>query len=68
MKGVCELSVVPMRLEPSDRSEMVNQVLMGETFHIIEIQEKWVKIQLDHDGYEGWIDRKQYQLNEKKTH
>ena len=68
MKGVCELSVVPMRLEPSDRSEMVNQVLMGESFSIIEMQEKWVKIQLDHDGYEGWIDKKQYQLEQKKAH
>ena len=39
MKGVCELSVIPMRMEASDRSEMVNQVLMGETFSIIETQE-----------------------------
>ena len=61
MKGVCELSVIPMRMEASDRSEMVNQVLMGETFSVIETQEKWVKIQLDHDGYQGWIDQKQWQ-------
>jgi gamma-D-glutamyl-L-lysine dipeptidyl-peptidase len=59
MKGICEWSVIPMRAEPSDRSEMVNQVLMGETFTIKEIQEKWAHIVLDHDLYEGWIDRKQ---------
>jgi len=68
MKGVCELSVIPMRLEPSDRSEMVNQVLMGETFSIMETQEKWVKIQLNHDGYEGWIDRKQFQMMDHVGH
>ena len=59
MKGVCEWSVIPMRAEPSDKSEMVNQVLMGETYTILEVIEKWVRIRLEHDDYEGWIDRKQ---------
>ena len=29
-KAICLLSVVPMRKEPSHRSEMVSQVLFGE--------------------------------------
>lgn len=60
-KGIAFLSVVPMRGAPSDASEQVNVVLFGESFSILEEQPKWVRIQLDHDGYEGWIDRLQYQ-------
>lgn len=59
--GYCPLTVIPMRAEPSDRAEMVNQVLFGETFDIVENKPKWTKIALHHDGYEGWIDHKQWQ-------
>lgn len=66
MKGIANLSCIPMRNEPSDRAEMTNQVLFGETFDILETIEKWSKIRLHHDKYEGWIDNKQYQLIENK--
>ena len=59
MKGIAFLSVAPMRKEPSDKAEMVNQIIFGETFDIVEQQEKWSKIKLHHDKYEGWIDNKQ---------
>ncbi len=60
MFGVADLSIVPVRKEQSERSEMVSQVLFGELFEIIETAEKWVFIRLLHDGYEGWIDKKMY--------
>jgi len=59
--GIGNLSVIPMRAEPADTSEMVNQVLFGELFQILETQGNWIKIELDHDHYTGWIDRKQMQ-------
>ena len=34
--GICTLSIVPMRAEPSDPSEMVNQALIGEVFKVPE--------------------------------
>ena len=58
--GVCPLSIAPMRAEPADPSEMVNQVLYGELFKVLETRKKWSRIRLAHDGYEGWIDNKQY--------
>ena len=61
MQGFCPLSAVPMRREPSDRSEMVNQLLEGDTFQILRQEEKWSLIQCDYDGYEGWVDNKQWQ-------
>ena len=60
MKGYCHLKAVPMRAEASDRSEMVNQLLLGDTLEIVERQEKWSLVQCDYDGYRGWVDNKQY--------
>ncbi|MTG97981.1 MULTISPECIES: C40 family peptidase [Myroides] len=62
MFAYCNLAIVPLRAEASDRSEMVTQVLFGEHFTILEQTEKWSKIQLSYDKYEGWMDNKQYQL------
>ncbi|WP_062057917.1 C40 family peptidase [Aquimarina longa] len=58
--GICNLSIVPLRFEPKDPSEMVSQVLYGEHFKILEQRKKWSKIRLAFDSYEGWIDNKQY--------
>lgn len=60
MQAYCFLSAVPMRAQASDRAEMVNQLLLGDTFQILEQQEKWSLIRCDYDGYEGWVDNKQY--------
>jgi cell wall-associated NlpC family hydrolase len=60
MYGICNLSIVPMRAEPSDRSEMVSQLLLGEHFTIIANEAKWIKIQSVWDNYIGWISNKQF--------
>ncbi len=62
MFGICHLAIVSLRAEPSDKSELVSQVLFGETMRIIEQTEKWSKIELLNDQYQGWIDNKQYQI------
>lgn len=58
--GVCNLALVPLRTEPSDRSEMCSQLVFAEVFRILETGEKWTKILTDYDDYEGWIDNKQF--------
>lgn len=58
--GIADLSIVPMRSEKSDRSEMISQILFGEVYEVLETHEKWLYVRLIHDGYEGWIDRKMY--------
>lgn len=64
--GICNLSIVPLRIEPCNKSEMVSQVLFGEHFTVLEIHENWSKIRIAFDDYEGWIDTKQYlQLSEE---
>jgi hypothetical protein len=61
MFGICNLGIVPIRSEASDKSEMVSQLLFGDTFKITESTSKWTKIQTTFDTYEGWIDTKQFQ-------
>jgi hypothetical protein len=66
-KGVCRLSVVPVRTKPLDSSEMVTQLLFGDHYSVVEENNRgtWVRIKVYFDGYEGWIDRKQhYQIPE----
>lgn len=58
--GICNLSIVPLRIEPNDTSELVSQVLYGEFFKVLEQRKSWSKIRLAFDKYEGWIDNKQF--------
>ena len=66
--GISNLSLVPMRNENSDQAEMVNQILFGEHFKVLEIQKKWSKVCLAHDNYEGWICNKQWIEIEKEEY
>ena len=56
--GISGLSLIPVRKEPSEKSEMVTQVLFGEHFKIFEEMVGWSHVKLAWDGYEGWIDSK----------
>jgi hypothetical protein len=47
-----------MRAEAREQSEMVNQILFGEHFKILEEGEKFSFVKNIRDGYDGWIDRK----------
>lgn len=56
--GIAGLSLIPVRREPSERSEMVTQILYGETYEVTGFLPGWLQVRLDFDGYEGWIDQK----------
>ena len=65
--GICLLSVIPCRKEPSSTSEMVTQLLFGETYSIIEVNDDWLKITTSFDNYLCWISLKQHNsLSEKE--
>ena len=53
--GICIHSLIPVRFEPSHKSEMVTQVLFGELYRVVEKANLWIRIQLVFDNYEGWI-------------
>jgi hypothetical protein len=58
-KGICLLSQIPGRKKPADSSEMITQLLFGDTFEIIEDLDKWILIKQSLDEYESYIDKKQ---------
>lgn len=61
-KGICRLSLVPVRREPTDKSEMVTQLLFGEHYTVVEVHEEknWIRIEIFADNYQGWIDGNQH--------
>ncbi len=56
--GISGLSIIPVRREPSEQSEMTTQILYGEHFVVNEIMLGWAHVKLAFDGYEGWVDMK----------
>ena len=58
-KGICIVTVAPVRSENSDRAEIVTEILYGESADILEVNKNWTKIKMHYDGYEGWMDTKQ---------
>ena len=66
--GISELAIVPIRAEASDKAEMVNQILFGEHFKVLDQRIKWSKIRLAHDKYEGWICNKQWTEIDKESY
>src|SRR5665811_462783 len=56
--GISNLSIIPVRKDPSERSEMVTQILFGEHFEMREQMVGWTNVKLEFDGYEGWVDTK----------
>lgn len=58
-KGICTVTVAPVRAENSDKAEIVTEILFGESADIMEVNKNWTKIKMHYDGYEGWMDTKQ---------
>jgi cell wall-associated NlpC family hydrolase len=58
-KGICNVTVAPVRAEGSDKAEIVTEILFGESADILEVNKNWTKIKMHYDGYEGWMDTKQ---------
>lgn len=57
--GICHLNCIAIRREATDHSEMVSQLLFGETFQVLAAQGDWLHIHMEYDYYEGWILRQQ---------
>ncbi|MCM8570202.1 C40 family peptidase [Gramella jeungdoensis] len=66
--GICHLSIVPLRATSSHESEMTSQLLYGEHFKILEERAHWSRIRNAFDGFEAWIDKKQYRKIEEEEY
>lgn len=52
------LSIIPIRRDASESSEMVSQLLFGEKIEVLEADGNWTRVRTSHDQYEGWVDTK----------
>ncbi len=61
MPEICSVvvPVAPVRKNAADASEMVTQLLYGETCEVLAADKQWRHVQGTFDGYRGWVDAKQ---------
>jgi hypothetical protein len=57
--AICFVPVAPLRSDSSHKSEMVSQLLLGESGLVLEETKDHVKVRCLHDDYEGWCQRSQ---------
>ena len=48
-------SIINLYKKPSVKSEVVTQMLFGESFSISKKSKKWLKVKIKEDGYKGFI-------------
>jgi len=58
--GIAWHSIIPMRKEPQEQSEMVSQLMFGESYQVLTENDQWMQIITQYDHYTGWIDSKFY--------
>jgi len=54
--SVCRVPVTGVRSAPDPAAEQVSQLLLGETFHLLEIGEVWAWGYCAHDRYVGYVE------------
>lgn len=59
---VCCAATAPIRLHASHQSEMVSQMLLGETAEVLVEEEHFWQVRQCMDGYEGWLHVAQLQV------
>ena len=61
-------SVINLHKKPSVKSEIVTQMIYGDSFSISKKSKKWLKIKSKEDNYKGYIKNKKYSKYLKPTH
>lgn len=60
MYAISPYSVVPVRNGAAHSSELISQLLFGETVEILETKgRKWHRVRCTHDNHIGWVDYNQ---------
>ena len=62
------LSVVNLFKKPSKKSEIVTQMIFGESFSILKKTSRWLKIKIKEDGYRGYVLNKNFSKFLKPSH
>ena len=60
--------VINLHKKPSTKSEVVTQMLYGESFSIFKRNGRWLKIKIKEDGYKGYVQNKNFSRFLKPSH
>tara|TARA_B100001059_G_C17781501_1_gene554495 strand:+ start:90 stop:830 length:741 start_codon:yes stop_codon:yes gene_type:complete len=60
--------IINLYKKPNKRSEVVTQMIYGESFSVLKKTQKWLKIKILEDGYKGFVLSKKYMGYIKPTH
>tara|TARA_B100000029_G_scaffold489079_1_gene546447 strand:- start:227 stop:961 length:735 start_codon:yes stop_codon:yes gene_type:complete len=63
-----DLSFINVYKKKSFKSEVVTQLLYGDTFNILKREKSWLKIKNNLDNYKGFIKTRKFPINQKNTH
>jgi gamma-D-glutamyl-L-lysine dipeptidyl-peptidase len=60
--GICRQAIIPVRVAPQHTSELVSQLLFGDSYEVHEASphKHWLFIRVTGDQIEGWIDLRQH--------
>ena len=61
-------SVINVYKKNNIKSEVVTQLLYGDTFKKLKRNREWIEIKNDRDNYKGFIKNKNFKSNQKNTH
>tara|TARA_Y100000748_G_scaffold45684_1_gene34155 strand:+ start:1110 stop:1850 length:741 start_codon:yes stop_codon:yes gene_type:complete len=61
-------SVINLHKKPSSKSEIVTQMIFGDSFSISKKTKKWLKVKIKEDGYKGYVKNKNFSNFLKPTH
>ena len=61
-------TVTNLYKKPSIKSEIVTQMIYGDTFSISKRSKNWLKIKIKEDGYNGFIKNRKFSKFSKPTH
>ncbi len=61
-------SIINLHRKASIKSEIVTQMIYGESFSILKRSKKWLKIKIKEDGYNGFIKKRKFTKFLKPTH
>ncbi len=61
-------SVTNLYKKPSTKSEIVSQMIYGDSFSITKRNKKWLKIKIKEDGYNGFVLNRNFSKFLKPTH
>ena len=61
-------SIINLHKKPSSKSEIVTQMIYGDSFTITKKTKKWLKVKIKEDNYKGYVINKNFSQYIKSSH